>query len=79
MGSLGYTLTNVEMRLAKETTTVLDYLKFLIVQKELWETYADCYCFNQQAHFANIARCVLANNDNVVWYLELKIFESVRN
>jgi hypothetical protein len=69
----------VEMRLAKETAAVLDYLKFLGKKREFWETCADCYCFNQQTHAMDIGQCVLANNEYIVRNLEFKIVESVRN
>jgi hypothetical protein len=47
MENFGSTLTNVEMRLAKKTAVVPDYLKFFAKKNTFGRTCANYYCLNQ--------------------------------
>ena len=68
-GSSTSGLTHVDRQVGKSAELILDYEKFVKVQTDFWKEYESCYIFGQQTFQVDIALCVLARDEYVIWKL----------
>ena len=78
VGSSASGLTHVDRRAGKSDKSIPDYEKFAKVQTDFWKECKDCYIFGQQTFQVDIAQCVLARDEYIIWKLQLEIVKNVK-
>ena len=78
VGSSSSGLTHVDRRASKSAEPNPKYKKFAKVQTDFWKECEGCYIFGQQTFQVNIAQCMPARDEYIIWKLQPKIVKSVK-
>jgi hypothetical protein len=77
-GSSRSGMTHVDNQGRGDAKEVPDYEKFTAIQKEFWDTCTSSFVFGMQSFKVDIAQCMIAKDEYIIWKMEAEIVKSMK-
>ena len=75
---MGSVLTRVSAEPSTPATPVPDFEKFAVIQRNFWAEHKQCFLFEDLTMKVNIAQCILAFPQYVIWTLQKDIVDAIK-